>query len=361
MSVSADTLKISKGGDRLLIALALLFFTMALYGLVNYQPFYEGPAGLVSVGQVTVQGKLRRRHAGSLAWSEIEGEGQIFLRDLVYTPPGVVAEVTGTDGKTMTLPQDSLVQFDEVTVSNLEITLREAAEPKRQVFRLIPLPKAQRSAALPDPIGLEMLYTDVAKNWQKYSGRRVNLDRVRKVAAAQDLVFDKVRDFELLLHYPHPKQEIPYARDNWVKMAWSPMPVQGLRYQVEVSVGDQFAKKVPYESGTNYLEVQFEKPGRYFWRVTANAGDGQVASETREFTLKAVRKEDIMRDVSAKRFDQYHVDVSRTQDFTDIVSQRGANRPECSTYGLSAGVYYCRVKKDAKDRSPMRKYRFEVK
>lgn len=359
---TAGTLKFSKNGDRMLIVLALVLFGFALYRLVNYIPSYEGPSGLVSVGKVEVDGVLRRRHAGSLAWTEIRGEAELYLRDLVYTPTGVIARVTGLDGRSMTLPQDSLVQFDEVTVSNLEITLREVAEPKRQVFRLLPVPKAQRSASLPDPLGLEMLFTDINKNFMRYQALPApRLEAARKVAKAQDIKFDQVGDFELLLHYPHPKQVLAYAKDNWVKMAWSPVPITELNYEIEVSVGDKFAKKVPYQSRTNFLEVQFEKPGRYFWRVAAATAKGKLVSETREFTLKATAKEDLARDVSAKNFEAYWVSVARDIEFQDVVSARGATRPECSTYGLQAGVYFCRVKRDPKDRATIKKYRFEVK
>ncbi len=349
-----------KAGDRLLVTAALLLFGFALYRLITHRPAYEGPGGLVAIGSISVEGAVRRRHAGSLAWSEIETEGDVYMRDLVYTPPGIAATVRMKDGREVTLPSDSLVQFDEITVSNLEITLREISEPMRQVFRLVPLPKAKRSAALPDTGGLEILHAELMK---RYAGRvkaPAALARARAVARNPDFKLNKLSDYEIKLRYPAEGAGLPYTRETWTKMAWSPVPAPGVTYQIEMSLKERFEKKVPYESRTNSLEIQFEKPGKYYWRVMAATSGGIMTSETRTFTLFPRGRRDIAEDVTAKDFSRFTVDVAHSDDFRTVLTSRGADEPKCTAVGLPPGEYFCRVRKGA-DKTVMRVYGFEVK
>lgn len=360
MSARQHSIVLPKAGDRLLVSAALLLFGFALHRLITHRPAYEGPGGLVAIGSITVEGAVRRRHAGSLAWSEIEGEGDVYMRDLVYTPPGIAATVRMNDGREVTLPPDSLVQFDEITVSNLEITLREITEPKRQVFRLVPLPKAKRSATLPDIGGLEMLHAELMKRYAGEVKSPATLTRARAVARNPDFALNKLSDYEIKLHFPADGAGLPYTRETWTKMAWSAVPVPGVTYQIEMSLKERFEKKVPYESRTNSLEIQFEKPGKYYWRVMAAGPGGIMTSETRTFTLFPRGRRDVAEDVTAKDFSKFSVEVAHSDDFRIVLTSRGADEAKCTSVGLPPGEYYCRVRNGA-DRSVVKVYRFEVK
>ncbi len=360
MSAREHSIALPKTGDRLLVTAALCLFGFALYRLVTHRPAYEGPGGLVSIGALSVEGAVRRRHAGSLAWSEIETEGDVYMRDLVYTPPGIAAVVHMNDGREVTLPPDSLVQFDEITVSNLEITLKEITEPKRQVFRLVPLPKAKRSVALPDTGGLELLHAELMKRYAEDPRGLGALARPRAVARNPDFKLNQLSDFEIKLHFPADGAGLPYVRDSWSKMAWSAVPVPNLTYQIEMSLKEKFEKKVPYESRTNSIEIQFEKPGKYYWRVMAAGPGGIMTSETRTFTLFPQGKRDVAEDVTARDFSKYTVEVAHSEDFHVVLTTRGANEAKCVSFGLPAGDYYCRIRSGV-DKSVLKTYRFEVR
>jgi hypothetical protein len=278
----------------------------------------------------------------------------------VYTPPGIAAIVHMKEGREVTLPPDSLVQFDEITVSNLEITLREITEPKRQVFRLVPLPKAKRSVTLPDTGWLESLYAALMKRYAGEVKTRPALTPTRAVARNPSFALNQLSDYEIKLYFPVDGAGLPYARENWTKMAWSVVPVKGVIYQIEMSLKEKFQKKVPYESRTNSLEIQFERPGKYYWRVMAAGPGGIMTSETRTFTLFPRGRRDVAEDVTAKDFSRFTVEVAQSDDFKTLLTTRGAVEPKCTSVGLSPGDYFCRVRNGA-DRSVVKVYRFDVK
>ncbi len=346
-------------GDRLLIGVASILFLVALNWLVTYRPAYEGAGGLVEIGTVTTDAAIRRRHAGSLAWSEIEEEGAIYLRDLVYTPSGVSAEVRLKDGRVVTLPADSLVQFDEVAMSDLEITLRDFS--RSQLMRLVPLPRAKRSATLPDPLFLEMLHADLLSRFAGVARRTASLSNTKAVPPPGDFALKSMSDYEIALQYPRDAQALPYVPDNWTAMAWTPVPVAGVTYQIEVSLKEKFEKTLPYEAKKNSLEVQFDKPGKYFWRVTASGQGKVMKSDTWTFQLYPRGRTDEAKDVTAKDFSTYIVQVSSNDDFDPILINRGSNTPKCPRLGLPPGEYFCRVRKGTGEKTILQESSFEVK
>jgi hypothetical protein len=350
-----------RGGDRLLVIGATALFCFALYRMVNYRPDYEGPGGLVAIGEVKTDTAVRRRHAGSLAWSEIEQQGPIFLRDLVYTPPGVVAEVVMEDGRHMPLPPDSLIQFDDITVSNLEITLKELATPKKPpVFRLVPLPKTKQSVALADPIYLELEHSGLAKKNALSRMRGIILQGLKKLKPVSG-EFEKVDSYEVKLAYPETGLNLPFKAGSHTKVVWTPIPNKNINYVVEFSLKDNFQNAIPFASKTNTADVSLDKPGKYFWRVTAIGKGAIVKSETRIFSLYPKGSRTVAENFNLNEADKYQVEVSKSKTFDVVVTTRGASQPKCPTEGLAPGSYYCRVRDGAGKQYTLKIFPFEVK
>ncbi len=350
-----------RGGDRLLVIGAAALFCFALYRMVSYRPVYDGPGGLIAIGEVRTDTAVRRRHAGSLAWSEIDEAGPIFLRDLVYTPAGVTAQVVMSDGRTMPLPPDSLIQFDDITVSNLEITLKELALPKKTpVFRLLPLPKAKQSVALADPIYLELEASGLAKKNALSRMRGIILHDVKKLRVVSQEI-EKVDSYELKLVYPDSGLNLPFKAGATTKVVWTPSPNKDVHYVVEFALKDNFEKAIPFASTTNTAVVSLDKPGKYFWRVTAIGKGAVVKSETRLFSLYPKGSRTVAENFNLNEADKYQVEVSRSKKFDVVITTRGAAQPKCPSEGLAPGSYFCRVREGSGKQYTLKIFPFEVK
>jgi hypothetical protein len=333
-------------GDRALVTGALAVFFGALYWLWNYQPPSHGPGNAEKIAVVETSAPLRRRHAGTLAWSAIDQSGPIYFRDIVYTPAGVSAVVKLRNGKELPLPEDSLVQFDEVTVANIEIALRETAQ-KKDVFRLIPMPKTEQSRLLPDPLSLELLFEDLEGRMKTQMDQpRQQLTQVQPPRLEFEL--DSLADFQVRLLKPTDKGIYNLRRDNWFTMSWSAVPLGNVKYVLEIARNPEFRKKLPFTADTNRLQVQLQNPGAYYWRVRAILKDQVLTSEIRTFemSLRGGSTEVEKRiNLPKATIQGFTAEIASDSDFETILQTELTDSPNCQQRApLRPGTYYCRIR-----------------
>ena len=315
----------------------------------------------MSIGTVNTAAPVRRRHAGSLSWSEIRTSGEIYLKDLVYTPPGVLAEVSLNDGRRVVLPEDSLVQFDDITVSNLEITLREMAQPKRPTFRLIPLPKTKRAVRLEDPTYLQFSLNLLKERVRAVLAHVPKIIVPKKVIPADATSLKQVASYELKLGTPEKGLNLPFSPGEPTLMSWSPVPVPGVSFLVEVATDEKFKSKKAYPTKESSLKVPLEKPGKYYWRVASAGPGGTNVSESSNFSLYPRGSRGVSEAISLDDWDRFLVEVSRTKGFEALITSRGASEPKCPSEGLAPGWYWCRVREGKGKQYAIKTFRFEVK
>lgn len=70
-----------------------------------------------------------------------------------------------------------------------------------------------------------------------------------------------------------------------VKFVWTQIPVEGVRYTLEVAKTRNFAFYRSFGSETNSLRIQANTKGEYFWRVKAEEGRNQTSSELSTFQV----------------------------------------------------------------------------
>lgn len=264
-------------GDRTILLFASLGLVAVLYLLFFYNP--HGPlSNAVEVGTLRTDSMVRRRHAKTLYWHDLRREGIIYLRDIVYTPKDSMAIVTFKDGRTLELKPDTMVQFDEITVDGIQITLFDLS-----LFRLIPYPKVDRSNTLPDPRPLELRQGEfTARLTDKIKGP-INLAKLRKIDLSP-FILNRLSDYLVVLLRPENKVYNLKA-NRWLQTLWTPVPVDGVLYELQVGQDPAFKRYLAHRPKKNKLLVQFESTGKYFWRVKAHKDDEFVFSETGGFVL----------------------------------------------------------------------------
>lgn len=348
--------------DRFLVLGALVIFALALFWLINYEPFSHGPGAAKVVGIVSTDGPIRRRHSGTLAWSDVDGESEIYFRDIVYTPSNVVALVKLEDGREVPLPPDSLVQFDEITVSNIEISLRETAR-KEGVFRLIPLPKTQVSRFLPDPMGLEMLFDEIKQRTFKGLDRPlVTHPPIPVSEATAEFQLTEVQDFELKLITPVSFGVYKITTDQWLTMRWTQVPLEGISYQIEIARNPEFRRRLSYNSAKNQVNIQIDNPGLYYWRVRALREDLVMISPTWQFEMSLRGGvSDLVTQLELPKTDivQSTCELSKDAEFKELLRGEPCRSGTCSHRGLGKGAYFCRVI-EPKTQKVIKHYSFRI-
>jgi hypothetical protein len=349
-------------GDRALVVGAAAVFALAFRILWFYEPMSHGPGSAVMVGSVSTNSAIRRRHAGTLAWSAIEKQGEIYFRDIVYTPAGTLATVTLKNGKVVPLPPDSLVQFDEVTVANIEIALRETAK-KKDVFRLLPMPKTAQNRLLPDPLSLELLFEDL-ENRMKAQMNQPQKPMVVVKSPKLEFKLDTLADFQVKLALPRDRGVYNLQRDSWFTMSWSAVPLENVKYILEIARNPEFRKKLPFTAEGNNLQVQLQNPGAYYWRVRAVLKDQVLTSETRTFEMSLRGgATDLLSKVQLPKaqVQGYITEISRDSDFNQILETDLSPQPVCNLRKpVGQKTYHCRVK-DARTGKPVKRYTFSPK
>jgi hypothetical protein len=274
----------SSGSDRWILTLGLLFFLLSGWMLFFYPFGSEWDGSSPVVASVHTDGKIRRRHAQTLQWEDLTDQEPIYLRDSVYVPSGSSADVTLKDGKTVSLAPDSLVQFDDITISAMEISLWDKLKQQEKAFRLMPLPKPPKAGDLTDTFGLRLQYEDLRQRLSAILTKAMALGSAKSIAPYH-FSLNRLDDYNIELLAPFNGQHIALNGERWMRMAWSPIPLIGTTYELLMSRDPNFRQKIPHQTQSTSVNVQFQDPGRYFWRVRVKRGNETVISDVHEFDM----------------------------------------------------------------------------
>lgn len=279
--------------DRLVILAGSLGFTLAAWYLFFAPVTLSYDQTAAPVATVKMEGKIRRRHARVLQWEDLSREAPVFLRDILYVPEGATAEVTLHDGKKIVLAPESLVQFDDITIHEIEISLwdkvQKVAQAKPKVFRLMPLPKPPKAGALPDTFGLSMLQQDLGQRLEAIRKVEFKALEVKKVAMPPRFSLKNLPDYDVLLASPLNGSKIALNGERWMKMAWSPVPLINITYELLMSRDPNFKQTIPHQTQSTSVNVQFQDAGKYYWRVRVRRANETVTSAVSEFEMVVPR------------------------------------------------------------------------
>lgn len=265
--------------DRILIALAIVAFIVTGYFLMVGLPSRLF-AHLEAIGSIESEGNVRRRHAGSLSWETMHGTQKIYLRDIIYVPKDVKAQVN-LGKRNFAIPSDTMVQFDESSVDQFEITLLEL---KGAVVPLaLPAHRANLSNLLAEITPYELRLSELKSRTFSAIYEGPTLAKAFPMAR-HDFSLDKISDYEIRLIYPQPDR-FNLRANRWMKMSWSPVPLPGVAYTLEVSKDSRFRKMLPHQTKTNRLLVQFDDEATFYWRVRGAKDDDETISEALSFTM----------------------------------------------------------------------------
>jgi hypothetical protein len=174
-----------------------------------------------------------------------------------------------------------MVQFDENSTDSFQVTLLELkAEP---LTIALPQHRTKLSQLLEDLGPLEVRLSDIRSRTLKSIFEPPTLGRAFPMSP-NNFALNKISDFEIRLIEPATDRYNLRAY-RWMKMAWTPVPVEEVQYTLEVSKDSRFRKMLPHKTRTNKLLVQFDDEATFFWRVRANKGDDEVLSESMSFSM----------------------------------------------------------------------------
>jgi len=332
-----------KDKDRIILIVAVAGLCAILYLLFFYSPL-DWIINAKSVASIKTEGTVRRRHAGNLAWRNIKGQDSIYLRDVVYVPKNTEAFVTLPGKGTFPLPPDTMVQFDETSLDEIAITLREGTKPK---FQLMPskLHMAKLTRYLQDVMQFELRLSELRQRTLDKVFKELPLVRTSPIFK-NDFALDLLDDYDLKL--VSPKSDRYNLKSNrWMKMSWSAIPLAGVNYTLEISKDSIFSRVLPHSTKSNRLLIQFDDEGTYYWRVRAEKDRRTLVSDSWNFTMlhrggQASRTLAFKLPTGGPK--GYPFEVSKTDQFDDVVKNGLGDTAECKTQGLAPGKYYCRVR-----------------
>lgn len=265
--------------DKILILIAGIAFLITGYFLFFGMP-RSWFANMQVIGQIETSGSIRRRHSGTLSWQSLKGTNQIYLRDIVYVPKDQSASVK-FGSRSFTLPPDTMVQFDESSIDQFEITLLELKTNSAPLA--LPVHKANLSNLLPELSSFELRLSELKGRTFSSIYEAPQLAKAFPMLPNQ-FSLEKISDYEIRLVEPQPERYNLRAF-RWMKMSWSPVPLEGVTYVLEVSKDSRFRRNLPYKTKTNKLLVQFDDEATFYWRVRGTKGNDETISEALSFTM----------------------------------------------------------------------------
>jgi hypothetical protein len=246
--------------------------------------FDVGP--LEKIGDLKTSGVVKRRHAKTLSWGEIDGQGPVYLRDTVYTKDKGAA-ITFNNKKTLEMDRETMVQFDNIDGDMIEITLfsgnvrGDVRTFRPSAFNFFGFLKS--FPAMPDANQLEAEHAQYSQKVRDFLEPKA----LRKTVSIRQkfLPIDKLAYYEIRLLLP-PEKYPELQSNRWFPILWSQIPIKTAVHKLEVSQEPGFQSYLLKKTDTNLLMIQFDESGRYYWRVRVeNKRERPIVSETREFTL----------------------------------------------------------------------------
>jgi hypothetical protein len=296
--------------------------------------------------------RVRRRHERSLGWEEIGGDEKLFRSDIVYTPNETSAYIEFGDQRRIQLEPGSMIQLDDVSKEQLQITLfsgkvkGDVQIKSKPAFRLAPYPKVstKKRDLLPDPQALELLFSEWdsrVRQWLDHHPRRESLRSISAVSTQ----LDRISDYEITLVHPAEKT-YNLGANRWLEMQWKGPPLKGeVEYQLDVAKDPRFSAVLSYKTKRNQLSVQFDDPGTYYWRVRVTRGREFNFSKVAQFSMSRTGGQGKasglgLPDTGPQGFT---AEVSRSPSFHSIALSQVVDNPRCPQSGLRPGKYFCRL------------------
>lgn len=288
-------------GDKALIFLAMLVFLGSGYHLSHFASEGGVAGDAVEVGAFTTSGTIKRRHARTLHWGNVAHSGKVYLGDIVYTPKNTTTEITWGKNEKIELEPDSMVQFDEITLNRVSISLMEGKfklgkasnkanvsvfvkKAAAEVFHVMPYPKIVKQKSILSQLeDLESQKQALDERLKTELSQKIELQELVKLAG---LVEDpkKLSDYSIALTTPAPGR-YDINKNSWMTMAWTKVPLKGVVYQLEISRDKTFGRVVSHKTKGDELSIQLEDLGVYYWRTKVFSGKESLTSEISEFTI----------------------------------------------------------------------------
>lgn len=257
--------------------------TVAVAGLLGAGYFFTrsraarlNPGNAPRIGYLETSTFGRRRHAHSILWNDIEDHSALFLRDLLFTPPDATAYVVLDDLRRISLPPGSMVELDEQTTETLKIQL---VEPEKLMIAAVPT--SDGLVWFSDPKVWEWRQSELSDRAVKLAGRTLKLASLIPMnRMSRGPLRPVLGDFEV-----HLLPALPLPRQRTVSLRWTPVPVEGVRYEVHLSDNAAMERPTIRASTSSSLRVPLGRPGNYFWRALAYQGGEALSSEIGAFKV----------------------------------------------------------------------------
>ncbi len=335
-------------------------------GVVAYLLFFAPSLNWIrngtKVGNIEVKGVARRRHSESLTWSDIKGNEQVYMKDVIYVPKDTTATLILDNKKKVIVPPDTMFQVDQSTMEDLEIILKEApAAPIIPVFAKI----KRASSYIEGVANFELRLSELKQRTLDRVFTPVDLEAARPTKAPEEFVASDFSDFSIRLVRP-PLNKYNLAKNRWMLMTWTKLPFKDVSYVLQVSRDSEFKQVLHHSSKTNHLLIQFDEPRTYYWRVRGKKGNAEVVSDLGQFTM--TEKGGLMtQDVPLRSTGQDRslssnnpVEIASDVKFAHIIKSLIMPEPKCPTTDLARGTYFCRVKSSTGSKV-IKSYVFTVK
>lgn len=284
--------------DKVLTVLAAILFLVAGYYLFFHEPDYVGITNAVEIGKLKpTQGFVRRRHARNLNWRTLKDSETLYLKDIVYVPKGMMAEIELAGKKKLTLESDTMVQFDEMTMDGIEITLfdghvKGAAAVVKRVQEIMPvlLPrkKTQMANQLTGLDALALRSSELQGRGGDFYQRLKNRRAVQTITAPRPLALNRLEDYVLEPIRPKGGTNVVSGR-NWIELTWTQVPLDGVEYVVQIAKDDDFEKFIRFPTTKQKTFIKLGASGTFYWRVVASLGKEKATSVAENFKTTVTR------------------------------------------------------------------------
>ena len=235
------------------------------------------PGNAPRIGYLETNGPSRRRHSHTIAWDDIEDHSALFLRDLIFTPMEVTSVVVLDDQRRLPLPSGSMVELDEQTTESLKIQL---IEPEKMMASA--LPSLDGLFWFADPTVWEWRQSELTDRGARFQSGGVKLASLIPMnRVSRTPLQPLVTDFEIKILSARP---LSLART--VRFQWSPVPVDGVRYELQMASDKDFLRMSPRAVPGTSINLPLTKAGTYYWRVVAIAANESVVSAISAVTLR---------------------------------------------------------------------------
>lgn len=291
--------------DVRLIQLSVLLIMVSGFFLFRNSHQNQLVDGLSTIGELYAEGKISRRHSKSLSWQKIQGESKVFDRDMVFTPKDTHAVVTLPDGSTLVLEPESLVEFGARIQERFPIVIfsgkAKLIDPisKKEEILTPPVSTSQLMLApvKEEPVIPIFIEPDLLKGSQLSLLNQIEAIEAQPLPIVPEidllpaqLEMDSLLDYQLTLDTPRPGNQ-RNNREFWLSLKWSPVPLEGVKYVLELSRTPDFSGSMTYQTIQSEIELHLYDSGKYFWRVTSLRGKEELRSLTQSFIVNnAARK-----------------------------------------------------------------------